>query len=246
MKKTITRVAIILLWIALCAAGDVRESPIRSSPYFPQSSFIVEREGYVVAYDGRTRSAYWVYEKLSRDSFEIKNTDRSKFRFKADESIPAPIRASPQDYQGSGFDLGHLCPYADCRSHEAAAAETFFLSNISPQVPQFNRGYWLKLEAYLRNLALEYKVLHIITIPLYLPQDGFVRYQVIGQNSVAVPTHFCKVVFAEKSEGVDVLAYILPNAKISNEESLDQFRSTVEKVEHLSGVIFPGYVNPHP
>ncbi|MBF8263233.1 MAG: non-specific endonuclease [Parachlamydiales bacterium] len=241
MKILVARVAIVFLWLALCSADNTQQTSMRSSPYFPRSCFIIEREGYVLSYDGRTRNAGWVYERLTRDSFEIKNADRSKLKYKVDELVPECIQSSPKDYQGSGFDFGHLCPFGDCRSHPTAASETFILSNISPQVPEMNRGFWRKLEEHLRDLALEYSVLHVITIPLYLPQEGYVRYQTIGPDQVAVPTHFCKVVFIEKIKGVDVIAYILPNAKIPKESTLEQFRTTLKQVERLSGVIFPGF-----
>lgn len=212
------------------------DSPI--NPFLPKSFTIIQREGYIMAYDGRTRNAFWVYEHLTRESFEKKNANRRDLRYRPDENIPLVIRASVKDYYGSGFDLGHLCPFADCRGKKGAADETFILSNISPQIHQFNRGLWKKLEMRVRKMAYQYKVLHVITMPLYLPLDGSVRYQTLGNNNVGVPTHFSKVIFAEKEKGVDVMAFILPNAVIPDEAVLDSFKTTLEKVERLSGIIF--------
>jgi endonuclease G, mitochondrial len=215
----------------------------QATSYLPKSIMIIEREGYTIAYDGRTRNAFWVYERLTRDSFEKKNVDRRRLHFKPDQMIPLPIRASLDDYRGSGLDLGHLCPFGDCRSKKSAAAETFILSNICPQVPQFNQGHWMKLEIQMREMAYCYQVLHIITMPLYLPLDGWVNYRTLGNNNVHVPTHFCKVIFAEKEGQVDVLAFVLPNAIIPEAVPMDSFKSTLEKVERLSGFVFSSTAN---
>lgn len=56
--------------------------------------------------------------------------------------------------------------------------------------------------------------------------DGktYIRYQVIGQNSVAVPTHFFKiVVFELENHSLAMEAYVMPNQKIDNETPLKAF-----------------------
>ncbi len=236
MKRLLTCITALLIWMTLCGSASTIPTP---NPYLPQSVFIIERQGYILAYDGRTRNAAWVYEHLTRDSLEIKNASRKQCHFKSDVSLPKHIRSSVDDYRGSGYQLGHLCPFADCRSSPNAAEETFILSNISPQTPALNQGVWKKLEEYLRDLVKKYPSLHIITLPLYLPKDRCVSYAILGTNNVAVPTHFCKVVFAEKEKGIDVFAYILPNSMIPNNLPLDHFKTTLEEVEKVSGVIFP-------
>jgi endonuclease G len=233
-KKLIAK----LIFLAAVCSSLFCDDAGTINPFIPKSCYVIQRQGYIVAYDGRTRNAFWVYERLTSESFEMKNADRKKIRFRSDKTIPEGIRASLEDYRGSGFDLGHLCPFADCRSNKKAADETFILSNICPQVHQLNQGLWMKLEVLLRELALQKKVLHIITIPLYVPLEGVIHYQTLGNNHVAVPTHLSKVVFIENEKGIDAMAYILPNADIPYDASLDSFKTTLEKVERLSGIVF--------
>lgn len=65
---------------------------------------------------------------------------------------------------------------------------------------------------------------------LYLPRkeaDGksYVRYQVIGNNSVAVPTHFYKVIVGERADGkLDLESYIMPNQVIADKTPLAVFQ----------------------
>jgi endonuclease G len=222
-----------------------RQKYFTSEPSLPQTVYPVKREGYQLAYDGRTRNAYWVYEYLTAESLKGE-TDRDHFQFKADRELPKALQTSNSDYEGSGFDKGHLCPAADQRANHEAMADTFYLSNISPQTPQFNRGYWQKLEKSVRELTSKYEALRVFTLPLFLPHEKqgrrYVTYEVIGKNNIAVPTHFCKVIFAEKSNGkTEVFAYVLPNKSIPSDTPLSKFSTTLEKVEQLSGVMFPAH-----
>lgn len=93
----------------------------------------------------------------------------------------------------------------------------------------FNRDIWNKLESYVRKLARKSANVYVCTGPLYLPQregDGkmYVRYQVIGKNSVAVPTHFFKIVVYEMEDhSLALESYVMPNQKIDNETPLKAF-----------------------
>jgi endonuclease G len=204
----------------------------------PQSQFLRDRQGYLIYFDARTKNACWVYERLSGPIVQKKARDR----FVEDLSIPLPFRTKNDDFRYSGFDRGHLCPFADLP--EDSAKESCILSNISPQVPSFNRGLWLRLENYVRSLVGQYEELHIYTFPLYLPEpstDGkrYVRYQVIGRSAIAVPTHFAKAIFAKGEDGVDVFAYLLPNREIRESIPLESYRTNLESLESLSGLLFP-------
>ncbi|MBS0615990.1 MAG: DNA/RNA non-specific endonuclease [Verrucomicrobia bacterium] len=219
----------------LLAACTARQSAPTSSN--------IEHTGYTLAYDGKTRNASWVYERLTPASLEG-TADRSRCEFVEDPLIPSPFRATPLDYKGSGFDRGHLRPAANAKSSPIAMQDTFYLSNVCPQVPQLNRGYWSQLEKYVRTRAMQYQVLHVYTGPLYLPHteaDGkrYVKYEVIGANDVAVPTHFFKVLIGEKTNGGrDIEAYIVPNSVLPKDADHSTYRSSLEKVQKAAGTFF--------
>jgi len=210
-------------------------------PAQPISSFIIHRQGYSVGYDARMRNPSWVYEHLTADSIKG-DVDRSQYTFKEDEKIPQHLRATIASYKGQGLDQGHMAPAADHRSDPELMNDTFYLTNVCPQCPQFNREYWLKLEKHVRDLTKDYKNIYVITGPLYLPhQEGkrrFVKYQVIGQDNVAVPSHFFKVITLEDRHGNrEVQAYVMPNTVIPVTTPLEKFRTTADKVEKAAGII---------
>ena len=210
--------------------------------YLPITTPILEKEGFFLAYNGQTRNAHWVYHKLTSASLEQK-TSREECDFKEDPFIPEHIRTTKSDYHGSGYDRGHLCPAADCSSQKAME-DSFFLTNISPQIPAFNRGYWKKLENHARDLTKQYRAVHVFSGPLYLSSKGrdgkrYVRYEVIGKHDVAVPTHFFMLIFVElPSDKMLGKAYILPNKAIDATTSLKKFSASIEEIEKASGVLF--------
>lgn len=165
-----------------------------------------------------------------------------------DTSIPEKFRAKLKDYFRSGYDRGHQVPAADCKWSQEAMDATFALSNMCPQVGEgFNRDYWAHFEDFCRRLAFSYPSVRIVTGPLYLPKrdvDGKwrVTYEMIGSPpSVAVPTHFYKVIFAEDGlvgGNVALGAFVLPNTVIPNNKDLRDFEVPLEAVERASGLEF--------
>jgi endonuclease G len=165
-----------------------------------------------------------------------------------DPSVPEKFRGKLKDYFRSGYDRGHQVPAADAKWSQDAMNDTFFLTNMCPQVGEgFNRDYWAHFEDFCRRLTTRYPSVRIVTGPLYLPKRGEdnkwrVMYEVIGNPpNIAVPTHFYKVIFAEDGTTngpVAVGAFVLPNAAIPNEKPLTDFEVPVEAVERASGLEF--------
>ena len=210
--------------------------------YLPKTSPYIQHNGFVVSYDGRTRNPHWVYHKLTQEGL-ARETNRQGCDFKEDPTLPDHLRATKRDYSGSGFDRGHLCPAADCSTQDSVE-DSFFMTNIVPQVPAFNRGFWKKLEEHVRNLTKQYSTIHAFSGPLYMSSKGrdgkrYVRYQVIGENEVAVPTHFFLLLYVELPTGkLLTKAFIIPNQAIDSKISFRRYSATVEEVERASGVSF--------
>ena len=95
----------------------------------------------------------------------------------------------------------------------------------------------------IRYLAKEHGEIHVFSGPLYLSHteaDGrkFVTYEVIGENEVAVPSAFFKIILSVDNDPIE--AYILPNKPIASNEQLESFQTTVEKVEKAAGMVLIG------
>jgi len=237
-----------LTWLPM----DREYSPVQFSskeqvaPLFsdslPITCPIIQRDGYTLAYNGQTRNAHWVYHKLTQEGLD-RQLSRADCEFKEDPNLPEQIRAGKIDYQQSGFDRGHLCPAADCPT-QYALENSFFLSNISPQTPAFNRGYWKMVEQHVRELTKQYKTVHVFSGPLFLSNKGrdgkkYVKYEVIGPHNVAVPTHFFMLLYVETQAGkLLTKGYIVPNKSIDSKVPLKKYAASVDEIERASGVLF--------
>jgi endonuclease G len=107
---------------------------------------------------------------------------------------------------------------------ETAIKETFFMSNMSPQVRTFNGGIWRELEELTRDWARKYGRLYVATGPV-LTQPGLDQ---IGQNGVTAPSdrpvmdYACSIDAVEAATGIDFFPGILKGSEESLEAECDR------------------------
>jgi len=194
--------------------------------YEPKSSGeIVKHTYYTLAYSEENEEAFWVYYQLTPEN--INGTQARTEDFRPDPLV-STVSASLADYAGSGYDRGHLCPAADMKQNQTAMSETFFLSNMTPQIPGFNRGIWSTLEAKVRAWALQNSKIYVVTGPVFKSNLG-----VIGADQVTVSGFFYKVIYDGKNK---MIGLILPHA--SSTLSLDHFVVKVDDIELQTGIDF--------
>ena len=105
---------------------------------------IVYHNGFSLQYSEQREQPIWIVYELIKEEVVSKAISRTD-NFRPDHSIKTGS-ATLADYKASGYDRGHLAPAADMGHSKESMSDSFYLSNMSPQVPQFNRGIWKKLE----------------------------------------------------------------------------------------------------
>jgi endonuclease G len=115
---------------------------------------------------------------------------------------------------------------------ETAMSESFFMSNISPQSPSFNRGIWSSLEANVRDWAIVCDTLYVVTGPILQNK----QYPSIGPNNVTIPEYYYKALLDIAKPDYKAIAFILPNTK--GEKDLLDYAVTIDSLETLSGINF--------
>jgi endonuclease G len=212
---------LILLW--RCSKVDLF---LLEEPRHNNDSTYVKHFAYSLSYNEATEQASWVAYKL--DSLELASNFKRKNLFYIDTLVLTGT-ATNVDYKNSGYDRGHLAPAADMVWNEQAMNESFFYSNISPQLPSFNRGIWRTLEIELRKLALKYGSLYITCGPVFQDTDS-----AIGENKVVIPTHFYKTVLVYNSEIKQSIGFIFPHKKCIGE--IFDYAVTVDSIENITGL----------
>ena len=191
---------------------------------------IIEHQYYTVSYSEKHEQAEWVAYELTRDRLNNKIADRTD-NFRPDPMVKTKS-ATPADYRRSGYTRGHLVPAGDMGFSERGMSETFYMSNMSPQVRNFNMGVWRELEEQVRDWARKYKHLYIVTGPI-LTQKEFDR---IGKNVVTVPRNYYKVVLDITAPEYKGIGFIIPN-EISD-EPLAYYALTIDEIEDITGIDF--------
>jgi endonuclease G len=198
-------------------------------PNLPKETQLVTHTGYTLAYNEKYEQAVWVSYILEKK--ELHGENERNDRFIVDPAVQTGS-ATPKDYTKSGFDKGHLAPAGDMSWSQQAMKESFYMSNMSPQTPQFNRGIWKDLESEVRNWAASEKELYIVTGPIF---DGKPK-QFIGPDKVAVPDAYYKIVLDYEHQPIKAVAFIIPNAGCTS--SFWQFSTSIDNVEQKTGINF--------
>jgi endonuclease G, mitochondrial len=194
------------------------------------SEQLVRHEGYTVRYDDALKVPVWVAYPLL--AYELTGkAERDRERFTPDPAVEGGT-ALPSDYTRSGYDRGHLAPAGDFKFSQQMMRETFYMSNIAPQIPDFNRGIWRELEEQVRSWAYRDGGLYVVTGPVLqknLPTIG-------KANDVAVPEYFYKVILYCRNPDIRLIGFLLKNEP--SNERLTEFVVPVSQIEEMTGLDF--------
>lgn len=197
-------------------------------------------KNYSLSYSEEDEQAEWVAYELTRE--EVNGSLDRRDSFDEDPAITTKS-ASPTDYQNSGYDRGHLAPAADMKFDAQAMEECFYMSNVSPQVKEFNNGVWNDLEMQTRAWTRKYGTIYVVTGPV-LPKDGKNAKKMYAsekgkdfKTNVTVPDHFYKILFDFSKKGKEkMLAFVIPNQ--DTHMPFTKFVTSVDEVERVTGIDF--------
>tara|TARA_B100000959_G_scaffold217607_1_gene229552 strand:- start:399 stop:1175 length:777 start_codon:yes stop_codon:yes gene_type:complete len=207
-------------------------SPVNSLVYslFPVSSDnceLISYNYYSLCYNEKHEQAAWVYYILS-DSMIVGLAERKNY-FSSDTLVSTKT-ATYNAYKKSGFDRGHLLPAADMKWDQKAMDETFYMSNISPQNPYFNRsGLWRKSESKVRSWVKNKGSLHVFVGGVL--SDGLTK---LPEQNISIPVYFYKILFDESNSSS--VAFLLENKRVDGE--LINFVVSVDSIETLTKIDF--------
>ena len=231
-SKPLFKLLLTLCFVLSCFCWAGEQEPQYDNLSFGvpgRADTIIDRPGYALGYIEYHEQPAWVIYIMTKTEATTKVAKRTN-KFRSDPEIPTGS-ATTGDYRRSGYDRGHLAPAADMAFSGQTMADSFFMSNMSPQKPAFNRGVWKRLEALVRDFAITERKIVVVTGPI-LPKEKTVT---IGANKVTVPTHYYKVIF-DLTPPQKMIAFILPNE--GSDKTLREFAVSVDAVEKATGLDF--------
>ena len=190
---------------------------------------IVKHKYFTLSYNNTHEQADWVFYLLTKAMMEDKSGRTNDFRADPDVKL---VSAYSEDYTGTGYDRGHLCPSADVRLDEEGQSETFYMSNMSPQAQAFNRGIWKKLEEQVRKWASNHDSIYIATGPVL--RKGLKK---IGKTTkISVPDKYYKILYTP-NDGGHMIGFMLPNNACSGHTFKD-YQVSIDEIEEATGIDF--------
>ena len=206
------------------------ESDIYYLPDPHSEDEIYHKKHYVISYNENYEQARWVAYTLTRQHLNDSKVARPDY-FNEDMSIRTGS-ASFYDYKNSGYTKGHMVPAADRAYSIEAIEETFLMSNMTPQDYYFNAGIWRELEEQTRDWARSFGALIIVCGPIFPDRN----VQRIGENKVAIPDSFFKVILDATNPEIKGIGFIIPN-QISTRPLAD-FARSIDQIEEKTGLDF--------
>ena len=192
------------------------------------SELIINKKAFCISYNMDTKIPNWVAWHLIAE-----HTDglcKRLGNFHEDEDVPMP-RATLDDYRGSGWSRGHMCPAGDNKWDRIAMSESFLLSNMCPQDRNLNSGLWNRIEMDCRKWAQKYGSVFIVCGPVLYNKE----HETIGVNKVVVPEAFFKVILCLQGTPKAIGFVVKNNAGTKKK---DQYINTVDEVERITGYDF--------
>ena len=200
----------------------------------PAGNEEVRHAFYTLSNNPATKFADWVAYIV--DPELIGGPDRPR-NWKADPDLDAADTLEPDDYDSISqlhMDRGHQAPL-ESFTHSAQWREANYLSNITPQDLNLNRGRWARLEKAERDLAeAQDAMVFVVTGPLY--EDSMDELPEADEPH-RIPSGYWKVVsmrnggaagfiFSQAPEEGTYCDRIAPLSEIESRSGLDLFPDT--------------------
>jgi endonuclease G len=206
------------------------------------------RLGYAVSFNLDTRNPDWAIEHLTAANFNG-SASRKNASFKEDpdlKKVQPGLSSVDADYKGqTTYQRGHQAPNADFVYSQAATNESFYFTNMSPQLGSLNGGVWGQLEKKVRAWITcgGRPELYVITGPVY--GDASLRLPAPKQNDqvktaadthrVLVPKKYFKIVYDPDDN--QAVALEIPNESVKGRK-LEEFVVPISTIEADTGLTF--------
>ena len=202
--------------------------------------------------DGISYSLEWDCQKKSQrwSCFQMHTAGTTTGRTNAwaeDPDIPSSARFSDTNamYKGSGFTRGHICASADRLYSAAANMQTFYYSNMQPQLYNFNAGdnytgVWVHMEDQVRSWVSKCDTLYVVKGGTIDREDQILmRIKPNVEGGLIVPKYFFMALLAKSGNTFKALGFWAQhNDVVLPSIDLKDYVVSIDELEELTGIDF--------
>lgn len=212
---------------------------------------------YALEWDNTKRHANWV--AFTFDTTTSADVVKRTNLWAKDPKLPAEMQTGDSDHTNDGFDRGHLCASEDRVYLKEANDQTFYYSNISPQLNDFNDGFWRKLETRVQTWGRS--TADGVYDKVYVTKGGtlnkllknFKGTTVDGGtpttdangftiHGLACPEYYFMAVLSQKDDVFHAIAFLVPHkegmTRNPSSDELKEYVVSVDKLEEETGIDF--------
>jgi endonuclease G len=210
-------------------------------PELNEGEELICHSAFCLVYDEEHEMARWTAHIISHEIINGAVSRTNDFRIDtliktgSSEEVDYFLTTEKDDgslkYDGFGYDRGHLAPSADFRWSPLALSESYFYSNMTPQLPEFNRELWADIESFMREYVYNNpgKDLFIVTAPVL--RDDLPK-QTRSKNNVSIPEYHYKIgVDSQSKKGI---AFIVSQKNTGY--PIESYVVSIDSIEKITGI----------
>ena len=194
---------------------------------------------------GTLRSQRWTCYQMHAGNTGANTSRWPDYKYPNDPELPSQYHFTADPYWNSGYDHGHILPSADRGYYYNAEAnkQTFYLTNMQPQVNGFNAYVWAEMEKQVRTWNSYY-----FRDTLYVVKGGTIdkaeyihRTIGSGHNRIPVPRYFFMALLCKNKDtansGYKALGFWIQH-QTNTTTDLKPYVVSIRELERLTGIDF--------
>lgn len=215
---------------------------------------------FALEYVSGMKHSAWVafsFDKVTSQN----NVERTNLWEQDDPNIDNSVEVTEAMHKSDGYDKGHLCASEDRVYCKEANKQTFYYSNISPQITLFNQKYWASLEQQVRKWGRSTvqgtydkvyvtkggtlnKLLTNFTGTIKAADGLYPTTDAEGKTKkgLVVPSYYYMAVLAEKDGNYHAIGFLVPHSELLPQkptaEDLQVYAVSIDKLEQETGIDF--------
>lgn len=229
-------------WLELPAFSEDRNRYYFSKHMLPSANN--SKRSFSLLYDADIYHSLWVAYPLYRGIHGSGNRTNAWGIF--DPNIPEEKQLyMSRSYYGS-YDRGHMLPSASRAKTTSDNYQTFYPTNMSPQLGGLNQRKWAGIEGQVRNWSNGCDTLYVVTGAVFQTVDGneTVEYTKCSSDSskdVAIPNYYYKALLMYKNKNnvksYEAVGLWIPH-KAAEGVATKSDAITIDRLEELTGLDF--------
>lgn len=214
---------------------------------------------YSVQWDTEKHAQRWSCYRMhagnssSKIDRKPRDTSGNFSEYPNDPDLPSQYHFTVDPYWSSGFDHGHMMPSADraYSYNQAANRQTFYMTNMQPQLNSINAGIWADMETRIHgyggisgwNNANFRDTLYIVKGGTIDRDADIIKYLGSGKNKIPVPRYFFMAILckskASGNGGYKALGFwVDQTASVPSNYVMSNYVRNIDELENLTGLDF--------